>query len=414
MMTIPNKHYVKRTQRDYTLGFKLQVVDAIEKGDMTYKQAQSIYGIQGRSTVLTWLRKHGKMDWTTNPRKNTMPKSPRANETPAQKIKRLEQELEDERLRCLLLNRVVDILDAEHGMSLRKKLYSEGARSLQKERKVSLSKACSLLDISRQCVYQIEKRKKTRQAELAPVKGMVLELRRFMPRLGTRKLYFLLKPKLIAMGIKLGRDALFDYLREERLLVKPKRSYTKTTNSRHWMKKHPNLLKEVVPSKPEEVLVSDITYVQSNEGVHYLSLVTDAFSRKIMGYEVSNEMKASDVVKALDMTVKTRCYRHATIHHSDRGLQYCSNLYQEKLKKYGITPSNCLPILTMVFALAERVNGILKQEFLLTQCKDLRELKTLVEESIYTYNEMRPHLSLGMNTPNKMHEKSQQLALLAY
>ncbi|WP_048612971.1 DDE-type integrase/transposase/recombinase, partial [Vibrio coralliirubri] len=89
-------------------------------------------------------------------------------------------------------------------------------------------------------------------------------------------------------------------------------------------KKHPNLLKEVVPSKPEEVLVSDITYVQSNEGVHYLSLVTDAFSRKIMGYEVSNEMKASDVVKALDMTVKTRCYRHATIHHSDRGLQYCS------------------------------------------------------------------------------------------
>ena len=128
-----------------------------------------------------------------------------------------------------------------------------------------------MLNISRQCVYQREKRETTRQAELAPVKGMVLELRRFMPRLGARKLYFLLKPKLIAKGIKLGRDALFNYLREERLLVKPKRSYTKTTNSRHWMKKHPNLLKEVVPSKPEEVLVSDITYVQSNEGVHYLS-----------------------------------------------------------------------------------------------------------------------------------------------
>lgn len=146
-----------------------------------------------------------------------------------------------------------------------------------------------MLNISRQCVYQREKRETTRQAELAPVKEMVLELRRFMPRLGARKLYFLLKPKLIAKGIKLGRDALFNYLREERLLVKPRRSYTKTTNSRHWMKKHPNLLKEVVPSKPEEVLVSDITYVQSNEGVHYLSLVTDAFSRKIMGYEVSNE-----------------------------------------------------------------------------------------------------------------------------
>nr|AKN40468.1 Mobile element protein [Vibrio tasmaniensis] len=105
--------------------------------------------------------------------------------------------------------------------------------------------------IARYIPSQREKHEATRQAELAPVKGMVLELRRFMPRLGTRKLYFLLKPRLIAKGVKLGRDALFDYLREERLLVKPKRSYTKTTNSRHWMKKHPNLLKEVVPPKPE-------------------------------------------------------------------------------------------------------------------------------------------------------------------
>ncbi|MEZ9723749.1 integrase core domain-containing protein, partial [Vibrio splendidus] len=108
------------------------------------------------------------------------------------------------------------------------------------------------------------------------------------------------------------------------------------------------------------------------------------------------------------------CYRHATIHHSDRGLQYCSSLYQEKLKKHDITPSMTDGYDCYQNALAERVNGILKQEFLLTQCKDLRELKMLVEESIYTYNEMRPHLSLGMNTPNKMHEKSQQLALLAY
>ncbi len=103
-MTIPNKHYVKRTQRDYTLGFKLQAVDAIEKGDMTYKQAQSIYGIQGRSTVFSWLRKHCKMDWTTTPRKGMMPKSPRASETSAQKIKRLEQELEDERLSSIELS----------------------------------------------------------------------------------------------------------------------------------------------------------------------------------------------------------------------------------------------------------------------------------------------------------------------
>ena len=120
--TIPSR--IKRTQRDYTLGFKLQVVAAVEKGDMTYKQAQKTYGIQGRSTVLTWLRKHGKMNWT-HPVKITMPNTPPASETPAQKIKRLERELEDERLRNLLLNEMVDILDAEYGAGLRKKYQAK-------------------------------------------------------------------------------------------------------------------------------------------------------------------------------------------------------------------------------------------------------------------------------------------------
>jgi transposase-like protein len=124
----------KRTQRDYTMGFKLQVVDAVEKGDMTYKQAQQIYGIQGRSTVLKWLRKHGKMDWS-QPNRLTMPKSPKAKETPAQKIKRLEKELEDERARNLLLNEVVDIIDAEHGAGLRKKLIAKERDAFRGKRK---------------------------------------------------------------------------------------------------------------------------------------------------------------------------------------------------------------------------------------------------------------------------------------
>lgn len=126
----------RRTRRDYTIGFKLQVVDAVEKGDMTYKQAQKIYGIQGRSTVLKWLRKHGKMDWT-QPVRLTMPKTPRATETPAQKIKRLERELEDERLRNLLLNEMVDILDAEYGAGLRKK-YLAKERDAFKNKKGSV------------------------------------------------------------------------------------------------------------------------------------------------------------------------------------------------------------------------------------------------------------------------------------
>ena len=132
-MDIVDSKRKRRTQRDYTMGFKLQVVTAVEKGDMTYKQAQKIYGIQGRSTVLKWLRKHGRLDWT-QPMRLAMPKTPKAKETPAQKVKRLERELEDEQLRNRLLNEAVDILDAEYGTGLRKK-YIAKERDAFKNRK---------------------------------------------------------------------------------------------------------------------------------------------------------------------------------------------------------------------------------------------------------------------------------------
>ena len=123
------------------------------------------------------------------------------------------------------------------------------------------------------------------------------------------------------------------------MLVKPRKNYTKTTNSKHWLRKHPNLLKEKSVNHVEEVVVSDIIYVKTDEGTHYLSLVTDAYSRKILGYEVSNEMKASEIVKALDMTIINRRTNTATIHHSDRSLRYCSSEHQEKSNANGIVPS---------------------------------------------------------------------------
>ena len=242
------------------------------------------------------------------------------------------------------------------------------------------------MGISRQAVYQYEQRYRQRQADLAPVRGMVMEVRRCLPRLGTRKLYHLLKPQFEAAGIKLGRDGLFSYLRQHHLLIRPCRSYTKTTFSKHWMKKHPNLLKERVITEPEQALVSDITYVESEEGVHYLSLVTDAGSRKIMGHELSREMKASDVVKALKEAVKRRCSDRALIHHSDRGLQYCSQIYQDELRRHGITPSMTDGYDCYQNALAERVNGILKQEFLVYRCRTFEDMKALVAESIDAYN----------------------------
>jgi len=215
-----------------------------------------------------------------------------------------------------------------------------------------------------------------------------------MPQLGTRKLYKLIKPQLVKHGIKLGRDGFFTYLRSEGLLVKPKKNYVKTTYSKHWMKKHPNLLKE--------------------EGAHHAeSLVTDAGSRKIVGHHLSSDMKSQSVVKALEMAVRDKRYINNAVNHSDRGSQYCSAVYQRVLRENQIQPSMTDGYDCYQNALAERINGILKQEFLLYRCKTINELEILVEESIAIYNEMRPHLSLEMETPNKVHNRKGQLLELA-
>jgi putative transposase len=235
---------------------------------------------------------------------------------------------------------------------------------------------------------------------------LIVAKRMRMPRLGTRKLYHLLADQFDHLGVKLGRDGLFDYLREQKMLIRPLKSYTKTTHSKHWLKKHPNLLRDLVPSRMEEVFVSDITYVRSRERTHYLSLVTDAFSRKIMGYHLSDDMSAGNVVKALQMAIKNRKTTWPLIHHSDRGLQYCSALYQEKLTSSQIKPSMTDGYDCYQNALAERINGILKQEFLLETCNTGKELECLIKESINIFNKERPHLSLNMKTTKKIRQKN--------
>jgi len=234
-----------------------------------------------------------------------------------------------------------------------------------------------------------------------------------MPRLGTRKLHYLLKSDFKRCGIKIGRDALFTYLRNEDLLVRPVKSYTRTTNSKHWLRKHPNLYKEMTATRPEQCFVSDITYVQTKDKTHYLSLVTDAYSRKIMGYHLSDNMETHNVVKALKMACKNRITNKKLIHHSDRGVQYCSSLYQKELKKNSIIPSMTDGYDCYQNALAERINGILKSEFLNHKCNSIKELGVLVKQSIDTYNSQRPHLKLSMKTPNFVHQKSQRENSLA-
>lgn len=270
---------------------------------------------------------------------------------------------------------------------------------------MSLSRCCRLFGISRQGFYQSISRDRARGIELSKVRSLVLRVRMQMPRIGTRKLYYLLREEFNSQGIKIGRDALFDYLRSESMLVKPKKNYTKTTNSRHWLTKHPNLMNGIKASGPEQYFVSDITYIKSRERTHYLSLVTDAYSRKIMGYHLSDDMAAENVVKALKMANTNRINDSQLIHHSDRGLQYCSSLYQTELEQSNIQPSMTDGYDCYQNAIAERINGILKNEFLIHKCNNGKDLNKLIEQSIKIYNNKRPHLSLNYKTPNFIHNK---------
>ena len=227
-----------------------------------------------------------------------------------------------------------------------------------------------------------------------------------MPRIGSKKLYYLLNTDL--KMLKIGRDKFIDILKANHLLITPKRSYHITTNSHHRFRKYENQLLDLQINKPEQVWVSDITYIGKREKPCYLSLITDAYSKKIVGYNVSNNLNTESSLIALRLAVKQRKNKKIPlIHHSDRGLQYCANEYQKILAKNKIKPSMTQNSDPYENAVAERINGILKQEFYIDKyCKDLPIMKQIIKETIDIYNHKRPHLSNNMLTPNQMHQQN--------
>lgn len=240
--------------------------------------------------------------------------------------------------------------------------------------------------------------------------ALVQEKRLRQPRLGTRKLHYLLMGSFKERRIKLGRDGLFDLLRAARLLVPTKRAYHKTTDSHHRFRKHPNLLKDgpqkQIATRPEEVWVADITYIPTQEKFAYLSLVTDAYSRRVVGYHVHGSLQTEEVSMALMMAIKGRKTRAKLIHHSDRGIQYCASYYQRIHEQHKITCSMTDGYDCYQNALAERINGIIKHEFLLRTPKNLDEATQMIKESIHIYNHERPHLALQYKTPDAVHQAS--------
>ena len=271
---------------------------------------------------------------------------------------------------------------------------------------MSIVRACQYLRISRQAYYQRNRAADSLDVHADTVVQYVRQVRIRQPKLGTRKLHHLLQ-KQPNQQLRVGRDRLFNILRAYRLLVVPKRAYHKTTNSFHRFYRHPNLLKpgpkQVIPTAPEHVWVADITYLPARTGPLYLSLITDAYSRKIVGHHVHEGMHAKSVAKAFTLALRQRCTNHSLVHHSDRGVQYCSGFYQAVHERHGIQCSMTDGYDCYQNALAERMNGILKNELLLHEPEDLAQAKRMVQEAVQIYNTERPHLALQYKTPDAVH-----------
>jgi transposase InsO family protein len=217
----------------------------------------------------------------------------------------------------------------------------------------------------------------------------------------------MLQPFLMEHCIKMGRDALFDLLASHRLLVRRRRRRVCTTLSSHWLRRYPNLVRDVVPSRPNEVWVSDITYYRIATGFLYISFVTDAYSRKIVGYHIAGTMEAVHTASALRMAIDgSGSSLEGMVHHSDRGLQYCSSEYIKLLRDNGILVSMTESGDPLENAVAERVNGIMKEEFLNHwEPTDKHEAAHLLARSVNTYNTQRPHMSCNMLTPSLVHRE---------
>jgi transposase InsO family protein len=270
----------------------------------------------------------------------------------------------------------------------------------------SLARLCWLLGITRQAFYQHFWNEQDISSEQNLVLDEVKKIREEHPVIGTRKLQVLLQPFLLEHQIKMGRDALFNLLSENKLLVRKRRRSIKTTQSHHWLKKYSNLIKEWHPSAPMQLWVADITYVPMKSGFLYLSLITDAYSHLIVGYYIAATLEAVHTTTALEMALENEKATEGLIHHSDRGIQYCSYEYVKLLDKRGIKISMSEKGDPLENPLAERVNGIIKNEYLKHySMQDHNEALQLLHKTIRKYNNKRPHQSIGMLTPDLVHTK---------
>jgi len=256
-------------------------------------------------------------------------------------------------------------------------------------------------------LYKKEKRERQELIEASIIVGAVRKIREEQPRIGVRKLQVLLKPVLQQHNIKIGRDGLFDLLREFGLLVNMKRYKHYTTQSKHQFYKYPNQIKDITITASNQLWVSDVTYIETGVGYNYLFLITDAWSKKIVGYNLSSSYSAQGAIQALEMAFNENKTSEGLMHHSDRGIQYCCKEYTLLLKKKKAMISMTENSDPYENAIAERVNGILKTELLQIKYDDQDQASKAIQKAVTIYNTRRPHLSIGLLTPETAHRKNE-------
>lgn len=269
---------------------------------------------------------------------------------------------------------------------------------------MSLTTVCKCFGLKRDAYYKYKDRADKRLKIEQQILEIVHKRRRSLPREGVRKLKIALKDDFDKANLKIGRDTLFNILRKHNMLTLRKKPTYRTTNSLHRFYKYKNMIKDIKITKPNQVWVSDITYIRTIKGFCYLALITDIHSRKIIGYDISNSLELKGCVRALNKALYQAKNLKQLIHHSDRGIQYCSNVYTQILKRNNIGISMTEENHCYENAVAERVNGILKDEFYLDQTFDnMQHAKCAAKNAINLYNSIRLHLSLDYKTPEMVY-----------
>jgi putative transposase len=282
---------------------------------------------------------------------------------------------------------------------------------------VSIKRGSELFGYSEQAYHKGERHEEEQCLKAEKIETLIRTeiqvIRQRMPRIGGEKLHILISPKLDKLGLSVGRDKFMVLYETYGFKLKKRKSYKKTTDSHAWRWQFEDLRKDLVVTRPEQLIVCDITYIETEEEDGYIPLLTDAYSKLIMGYEVSTRMRACDCLVALQMAIKNRQYNGLCIHHTDRGSQYLSKEYTDVLKaaKPEFVSSATQDGSPYDNAVAERINRIIKEEFgfdgKIKKIKNIREAKILMKKVVEIYNKERPHFSNQMLTPWQMHQQNE-------